>query len=193
MQKLYSIAILLPDSIEELILQFKREIAQRFHSVAALKPNALITIQSPFFYDEKNLSELNDQLSSAFATASPFQVELQDFGAFPAHTIFAAISNFLPFQRLRDAIFRRLKGCPGFPAAALGSNRITPHVTIAQHDLERREFDEAWSEFCQREFSAQFTAAAAHLMELRGKWRSVHEFPFRGERRENHSLELFCA
>ena len=178
MKKLYFIAILLPDSLEELILQLKTEIAQKFNSVAALKPMGHITMQETFLYEEKHLPRLIKQLDEVFSTTAPFDVELSDFGAFPAHTIFAAIKDFWPFHKLRELLFWRLKNERTFPDAAVGSRKMTPHVTVAYRDLDPEKFDAAWTEFSQREFSAIFKAASAHLMEHRGKWRTVKEFPF---------------
>jgi 2'-5' RNA ligase len=178
MKKLYFIAILLPDSVEEHILQLKTEIAQKFNSVAALKPMGHITMQDTFLYEEKNLPRLMAQLEGIFSTAAPFDVELSDFGAFPAHTIFAAVKDFWPFQKLRELIFWKLRNERTFPHTAVGSRQITPHVTVAYRDLDPEKFEAAWTEFSQREFSAKFKAAAAHLMEHRGKWRTVKEFPF---------------
>lgn len=196
MQKLYFLAVLLPDALEERILQFKTEIAARYHSIAALKPMGHITLQDTFFYDDAHLPRLHTRLEEVFACTSPFTVELQDFGAFPAHTIFAAVKDFFPFQQLRESLYWQLKNEMTFPDSAVGSRKITPHVTIAYRDLTPEAFEEAWSEFCQRELSAQFEAASAHLMEHRGKWRTVREFPFKNEHSRlmnSLQLDLFCA
>lgn len=187
MKKLYCIAVLLPDSLEELILQLKREIAGRFNTVAALKPTCQITMQDTFLYDDKNLSRLTTRLNETFCESAPFDVELQNFGAFPAHTIFAAVRNFAPFQKLREMLFWKLRAEGSLSDAAIGSRQITPHVTVAYRDLSEEKFAQAWIDFSQRELSASFVAASAHLMEHRGKWRSVREFPFSGQ------ADLFCA
>ncbi|MFZ5629043.1 MAG: 2'-5' RNA ligase family protein [Spirochaetota bacterium] len=196
MQKLYFLSVLLPDALEDLILQFKKEIAARYHSVAALKPMGHITLQETFFYDDAHLPRLQRRLEEVFECTAPFAVELQNFGAFPAHTIFAAVKNFFPFQKLRESLYWQLTHEPTFPSSALGSRKITPHVTIAYRDLTPEAFDGAWSEFCQRELSAQFAVTSAHLMEHRGKWRTIREFPFQNKpSRQLQSLQLdrFCA
>lgn len=194
MNKLYCIAILLPDSLEELILQLKTEIAGRFNSVAALKPSCHITMQDTFLYDDRNLSRLTSRLDETFTLTSPFDVELQNFGAFPAHTIFAAIRDFTPFQKLREMLFWTLRTDGTLPDAAIGSRQITPHVTVACRDLSEEKFSQAWIEFSQRELSASFVAGSAHLMEHRGKWRSVREFTFRGQNSLSAiQTDLFCA
>ncbi len=180
MNKLYCITVLLPDTLEELILQLKTEIAGRFNSVAALKPSCHITMQDTFLYDDRNLGRLAGHLDEVFAESSPFEVELQNFGAFPAHTIFAAIKDFAPFQKLREMLFWKLRAEGSLSDAAIGSRQITPHVTVASRDLSEEKFAQAWIEFSQRELSGNFLAASAHLMEHRGKWRSVREFPFLG-------------
>jgi len=192
MKKLYFVAILLPDSLEELILQLRTEIAQKFNSVAALKPMGHITIQDTFLYDDRNLGRLTRRLDEVFTCTSPFPVEIEDFGAFPAHTIFAAIKNFFPFQKLREWLYWQLKNETTFPDAAVGSRKTSPNITVACRDLTPEKFEEAWNEFSQRELSASFTATSAHLMEHRGKWRTVREFPFCGKTREGQ-LDLFCA
>ena len=196
MQKLYFLSISLPDALEYLILQFKKEIAARYHSVAALKPMEHITLQVTFFYDDTYLPRLQHRLEEVFDCISPFAVELQDFGAFPAHTIFAAIRDFFPFQQLRESLYWQLKNEMTFPPSALGSRKITPHVTIAYRDLTPEAFEEAWSEFCQRELYASFEATSAHLMEHSGKWRSVKEFPFKSKQSpkpDSLQIDLFCA
>ena len=177
MNKLFCIAILLPDPLEELILQLKTEIAGRFNSVAALKPSCHITMQDTFLYDDRNLGRLTTRLDAAFASATPFDVELQNFGAFPAHTIFAAIRDFSPFQRLREILFWKLRTEGTLPDAAIGSRQITPHVTVACRDLSEEKFSQAWIEFSQRELSASFIAASfASAPELQKKALSAHEW-----------------
>ena len=194
MNKLYCIAVLIPDTLEELILQLKTEIAGRFNSVAALKPNCHITIQDTFLYDDRHLARLTAHLDEVFAESSPFEVELQNFGAFPPHTIFAAIRDFLPFQKLREMLFWQLRADGLLSDAAIGSRQITPHVTVACRDLSEEKFSQAWIEFSQRELSGSFVAASAHLMEHRGKWRPMREFPFLGlAAPAGAPLQLFSA
>lgn len=194
MQKLYFISILLPGPLEERIMQLKTEIARRFQSVAALKPLGRITIQENFLFDDRHLESLTSRLDNVFSETRPFDVQLQDFGAFPAHTIFAAVRDFFPFQRLRQRLYQQLSQEKNFPAPALGRPAMTPHVTLACRDLTPDKFDEAWAEFSQRELSDSFTAASAHLMEHRGKWRPVREFPFLGLPQASRlQQELFCA
>jgi len=177
MQKLYKLTIPLPDHIEELVMQFRREIAQRYRSVAALKPMGHMSLQESFVYDDRMLADMQNKLAEVFDHTAPFRVELENFGAFPSHTIFVAIRNFFPFMQLRDRLYRHLGRDNAMPAI-VSSGAITPHITVAYRDLAPEAFELAWSDFCQREFNEHFTATAAHLMEHRGKWRTLRVFPF---------------
>lgn len=195
MQKLYKLTIPLPDHLEERVMQFRKEIAHRYRSVAALKPMGHVSLQESFAYDDRMLADMQNKLAEVFDHTAPFRVELENFGAFPSHTIFVAIRNFFPFMQLRDRLYRHLGRENAMPAI-VSSRAITPHITVAYRDLAPEAFDRAWSDFCQREFSGEFTAAAAHLMEHCGKWRTVRAFPFRNlaiSDVQSLPLDRFCA
>lgn len=179
MQKLYMLTLLLPDRIEEKLLQFRKEVAQRYGSVAALKPMGHISLLANFVFDEAALPQLQEKFEAVFNDTSPFRVELENFGAFPVHTIFVAIRDFFPFIQLRYSLHRQLsRHRPSLSLESAGA-ATTPHIPVACHDLSPEAFDLAWTDFCQREFTDSFTATRAHLMENRGKWRTVRVFPFR--------------
>ena len=91
-------------------------------------------------------------------------------------------------------LFWKLRSEGSLSDAAIGSRQITPHVTVASRDLSEEKFAQAWIEFSQRELSGRFMAASAHLMEHRGKWRTVREFPFLGLTSPVRApLQLFSA
>lgn len=195
MQKLYKLTIPLPDHLEERVMQCRREIAQRYNSVAALKPMGHMSLLESFVYDDRMLADMQNKLAEVFDHTPPFRVELENFGAFPSHTIFVAIKNFFPFVQLGERLYRHLSRTNAMPAIVNGKE-ITPHIVVAYRDLTPEAFENAWSDFCQREISGEFTAAAAHLMEHRGKWRTVRAFPFRNlPTSDGHlpPLDRFCA
>jgi len=139
---------------------------------------------------------LQQRLEEVSDYTAPFSVELENFGAFPSHTIFVAIRNFFPFMQLRDRLFRQVVQQNLFPPIASGRPAMTPHLTLAYRDLAPETFELAWSDFCQREFSDEFTATAAHLMEHRGKWRTLRVFPFRNlslSATQPLTFDRFCA
>lgn len=196
MQKLYMLTLPLPDRLEEKLLQFRKEVAQRYGSVAALKPMGHMSLLENFVYDDRDLPQLQEKLEGVFDYTTPFRVELENFGAFPSHTIFVAISDFFPFMRLRNSLYRQLS--QESPSVSITSARpsATPHITVAYRDLTPEAFDLAWSDFCQRAFADAFTATGAHLMEHRGKWRTVRVFPFRNfasTATQPSALDRFCA
>lgn len=193
MQKLYMLAALLPGPMEELILQFKREIAERYQSVAALKPMDHIVLVDTFLLDEAKLPRLELCLNEVFGSVAPFEVELENFGAFPPHTIFAAIKDFFPLQHLRSRLAKLLEREFQLVAENRGS---TPHIPVAHRDLQPEAFDAAWVDFSARELTASFRLESVHLLEQRGKWRSIREFLLGGQKFQQapgRRAGRFCA
>lgn len=195
MLKLYALTIPLPDRLDDRILQFRKEMAERFCTVAALKPMDFMPLQQCFVYDDAHLPALQTKLGEVFDDTAPFRVDLENFGAFPAHTIFVAIRNFFPFIELRDRLHRRMPEETALLRALGGRLTLTPHITVAYRDLTADAFYRAWSDFCEREFIDHFHADDAHLMEHRGKWRTIRAFPFRLTARRGQGLvtDRFCA
>ena len=79
-QHLFFIAIILPAEICDAITEFKREVADRFQSKAALKLVPHITLKAPFKLLPADSVGVINWFETMPVTIQPFEQKLQDFG-----------------------------------------------------------------------------------------------------------------
>jgi 2'-5' RNA ligase len=110
----------------------------------------------------------------------PFKVELRDFGSFPSHTIYIAITSKVPVQglvkQLRSEAQRLMKlnddNKPHFI--------MEPHLTIARK-LKPWQYEKGWLEYSHKHFAGRFIADSMVLLKRpvgEMKYQVVDRFTF---------------
>lgn len=175
---LYFIALLLPDSFQKQIRDIKLEIAKKYEAKHALKLPAHITLQVPFKMDSTNENELVRLLKIFSESNQEFPVILKNFGRFGQKVIFINIEDHTSLIQLHSNLQEELNK---FLQFKLGAEfpKIHPHITLATRDLHHKQFPEAWADFKERKFSAQFEANRLCLFKHNGKtWDVFEKFEF---------------
>ncbi|MBC8032711.1 MAG: 2'-5' RNA ligase family protein [Chitinophagaceae bacterium] len=93
-----------------------------------------------------------------------FKVNMKDYGSFPSHTIYINILSKLPVQELSRElrVARKLMKSPDNDPFFI----TEPHLTIARK-LTAAQYEAAWPEYQQKQFTASFIADGMLLIKRR--------------------------
>ncbi len=176
---LYLIALIPPASIRKEIRLLKEEVRSKFGARQALKLPAHITLQKPFWVENKKQETLKKQLRGFAMHQSAFKVHLNGFGSFPPRVIYVKISNpetILDFH----VHFQLALAAHLFLNPSERQLKIHPHLTIATRDLQENIFPQAWATFQNRDYTTSFTANEFILFRHDGKkWSEEEVFHFK--------------
>ena len=172
--KLYFVAIVPEEPVYSEGLAFKTEIRDRFNSSAALRSPPHITLHMPFQWQEAKEELLVNSLDKLVILHKPFQVALEDFGAFIPRVIYIHVVESESLNMLQKEVSRNASiNWHIYPKP--DSRPFMPHMTIAFRDLKKPKFFEAWQEFERRKYSAEFTVKDLCLLKHNGKtWDVLH-------------------
>lgn len=164
---LYFIAIVTPDEINEQCLLWKNYMLRQYGCKVALRSPAHITLIPPFSMKpekEKGLQQLMDQFAKG---QQPFPVHVKDFGAFAPKVIYLDVESNDPLNECRMALEKVLIDKGGF-GIKKEDRPFHPHITIANRDLDKKDFRLAWEHFKELHYKAGFTAADICLLRHNG-------------------------
>lgn len=176
-QNLYFIAIVPPDGICNEITSFKEDFAHRFNSIYSLKVIPHITLKAPFSFHKADHEQTVIWFENMPLTTSSFKQQLKDFGAFhnkrnPVIFVHPLMNSSI--DRLQKEIL--LYFAKGFVNAEISKQELefNPHITVAYRDLQPKLFKEAWKEYEQKKYAAEFEVDSFHLLQHdSSKWNIV--------------------
>ncbi|MDB5241149.1 MAG: 2-5 ligase [Spirosoma sp.] len=170
--KLYFIALLPDQVIQDEVTAFKQTALERFESGQALKSPPHITLIPPFRSNETQFSALQSLANKE----KPFQVDLRNFDRFSSRVIYV---NVLPHPTLLHHQKRLADLCSSQWGIIPDSRPFHPHMTVAFKDLKRSVFPEAWAYFSTLSYERFFMAQAFTLLVHSGqRWEVDKTFPF---------------
>lgn len=176
-RKRYFIAIIPPEPLFSKVENLKKELMLNYHTAAALRSPAHITLHMPFLWSEAKESRLFQVLAQT-SKYEPFTVELNGFGAFPPRTLYIQPEHNQALHEFQESITHQTrKQLNLFHAEHI--NGFQPHMTIAFRDLKKPDFYKAWEEFKDKPFEDEFTAEGFWLLKHTGKfWIAYKYFAF---------------
>lgn len=173
---LYFIAIAAPPEVDREVLRFKHSMLDQYGCKVALRSPAHITLVPPFNLPDAQRELLERALLGVAAGVEDFEVVLKNFAAFPPRVIYVDVVHSKPLQQVQALLERHL--LPLFPVKK-STRPFHPHVTIANRDLDKLHFAEAWNHFSEKDFTAAFSAAGLSLLRYDGtRWQIVYGAPF---------------
>lgn len=176
---LYLIALIPHLALRNDIKALKEEIYINTNAKKALNSPAHITIQRPFRREAAFEEKMIFSLDSFFEKQNSFEVFLSGFGCFTPRTIFVNVIASQELISLHQKLNTTLLDQLQFKEKELSKN-ITPHVTIANRDLNQTEFYRVWPNYKNREFDAVFTVKSIYLLKHNGEnWDIIKEFLFK--------------
>jgi 2'-5' RNA ligase len=189
--KQYFIALIPPSPIFEEAIQLKGYFKEKYNSKASLNSPPHITLHMPFRWKEKKEEELTAKIHQFVKRYDPLKVCLDNFGAFPPRVIFMNVIADELLNQLQKGIQRFCKKELNLFNANYKEQAFHPHLTLAFRDLKKPVFKQAWEEFSQREFKAEFIADKIALLKHSGKiWQVYKEFTLESSYTIDNSTKL---
>jgi 2'-5' RNA ligase len=180
--KMYFIAIVLPQQLNEKIIAYKHFMQERFGCRVGLKSPAHITLIPPFWMEDEKEAQLLQDMDLLSSSIPCFHVSTNHFSAFKPRTIFIDVKANEELGRVKqitDAFFRQR---PVYKAKT-GSRPFHPHITIATRDLHKKSFYEAWPSFQGKKFEEEWIATGLSVLRHNQRnWDVIHTSLFANER-----------
>ncbi|RPD50604.1 RNA 2',3'-cyclic phosphodiesterase [Paracnuella aquatica] len=180
---MYYIAIVLPPSINEQVLQWKQWFRNQFGCTVGLKSPAHITLVPPHWMHIAAEAALAAAVAQFAQNQSTFVLSTQGFSAFKPRTIFAAVQHSDALHQLKQNLETALTANPALNIKK--ENRpFHPHITLATRDLRPQHFAQAWPHFATKEFQVEWEVASISILKHNGRhWHVWYDVPF-GTNRE---------
>lgn len=173
------IAVVLPRVLDEKILRYKKQMAERYGCKVGLKSPAHITIIPPFWTEPGKEEQLKNDIESISAPFQPFTISTNHFSAFKPRTIFVAVSESEELKSLKKASDNFF--LTNDYKIKIESRPFHPHITIATRDLHKKDFAGAWPGFEKEEFREEFEVNGLSLLRHNGRtWDVIFTSTFNG-------------
>ena len=176
---LYFIAIVPPEPLRGTLSALKNQLAEKFHTHAALKSPPHITLHMPFRLMAGKCEALKQALNELAQEFSSFPIHLNGYRGFPPRVVFAHVEQSLELHLLFQRIAQTMRGFQQFQADYKGRG-FTPHLTVAFRDLRPALYPEALAMVQQNPLAEQFVAEGFYLLHHDGQqWQMLQHFLFK--------------
>jgi len=161
------------------VMQVKKEFQEAFQVESGMggKPNMGLV---NFLQYEMMEERIINRLRTVAMGYPPFKVELKDFGSFPSHTIYIAITSKVPVQGLVKQIRSEAQRLMKLNDDNKPHFIMEPHLTIARK-LKPWQYEKGWLEYSQKHFAGRFIADSMVLLKRpvgEMKYQVVERFTF---------------
>jgi 2'-5' RNA ligase len=166
--RMYFMALVLPEEQAEMVHRLKLYMLKEYGCRVSLKSPAHITLIPPFWMDTglevellKSVQEFNQGFPSLI-------IQTDNFSCFKPRTLFVAVQPNELLDALKviaDAFF----GSHPVLKIKTDTRPFHPHITIANRDLSKKSFAEAWPYFQQQTFQETMTIERLSLLRHNGQ------------------------
>jgi 2'-5' RNA ligase len=148
--------------LSDRVLQVKKEFQETYQVESGMggRPNMGL---ANFIQYEMMEERIVNRLRTVAMGYHPFKVELKDFGSFPSHTIYIAITSKVPVQGLVKQIRSEAQRLMKLNDENKPHFIMEPHLTIARK-LKPWQYEKGWLEYGQKHFSGRFIADSMVLL-----------------------------
>ena len=139
----------------------KKEFAGKYKAPMAFYTKPHITLVNFLAY-EMTQERITNRIGTTAMGITPFKVELNGFGSFPSHTIYANVTTKVPVQQL----VRELKSAQQLMTLSKDNKPHfieESHLTICRK-LKPWQYEQGWLEYSHRHFSGRFIADSMVLL-----------------------------
>jgi 2'-5' RNA ligase len=188
----YLLVISPHEELSHRIMKVKEEFGEKFKVAETRRGKPQLALVN-FMQYEMMEERIVNRLRTIAMGYPPFKVELKDFGSFPSHTIYIAVTSKVPVQHLVKEI-----RTDGQRLMKLNEDNkphfiLEPHMTIARK-LMPWQYEKGWLEYSQKHFTGRFIADGMTLLkrpdgELR--YHAVERFSFQNLPVTTKQGELF--
>ncbi|WP_017301146.1 2'-5' RNA ligase family protein [Nodosilinea nodulosa] len=178
----FFVALLPPPPLQDEITAIKQDIWQRFDSGAALKSPPHITLQPPFQWPPAQVDSLEQCLAAFARSQPPVPIQLRGFSAFAPRVIYVDVARTAEVMAIQAALAATLGNDCGIADRVADGRPFIPHITVGFRDLTVAAFQQAWDEFCDRPFAANFVAQNLTLLRHDSqRWQVCCQFSLRSQ------------
>lgn len=166
------------DEVREQIIAFKKELSEHIGEFSSLDSEPHITIGTITLSISKE-NMLLDRIQFVCSQTKPFVVELNGFGSFKPHTVYARLSDSSSIRSFMRACEEAAQGLPS--KKGWQPKAKNPHMTIGR-ELGSK-FKQSKELFANRLFQARFEVTKLRVMrrEVEGRYSIITELPFQGQ------------
>ena len=176
--KLYFVALILPEGLNEMVQSYKLRMKEKYGCRVALNSPAHITFVPPFRMLESNEPSVIQIINEVSREINSFWVHTNDFGSFPPRTIFIGVRENKELSTAKELVNAYLAK-PNCDVIKMDSRPFHPHITIANRDLQKDDYAQAWQMFAQSIFQQQWMAQGLSLLRHNKKnWDVVYTSQF---------------
>jgi 2'-5' RNA ligase len=176
-QKLYFIAIVPANPVQQEIMKFKEDAKLMFQSSRSLNSPAHITVIPPFNLALSEESKLAQDISSNLGKTREIYIELNGFGHFGSKVIYVNVAD----NQLITDLNKKLKnGLQVYLCAEQNQNaKFHPHITVAFKDLLPEMYKTAWNYFSAIDYQRVCKIDSIELLRHENRmWKIVQSFKF---------------
>lgn len=173
----YRLIVPLSEALQQTVMQLRNDLHERYRIPVpfALKPS--LTILHCHAYEGME-AKLIERMQQVATRNSPFKVELQNFAAYPSHTIYIHVPTRSPFNDLCKElkVVKSLTKVPDHDPHFINE----PHLLIAQK-LKPFQFTRMWMDCEHTQFTGRFVATSMALLKraaITEQYEEVRRFEF---------------
>lgn len=160
---MYYLALVAPDEIDRQIMIWKNRMKDLYQAVIALRSPAHSTLIPPFWMDAGLEEELKKSIHSFSKNNHSSVIELNGFSCFKPSVIFVDVVHNPWLTNLKSELEDSLIAQKLFSLKK--DNRLFhPHITIATRDLHKKQFEEAWTYFENKKYTAKWKPEGISLL-----------------------------
>lgn len=174
------------------IMEVKAKFAEKYQAEQAGRGSPQVMLANFLQYEMKQ-ERLINRLRIVAMGATPFKIELRDFGSFPAHTIYINVATRVPVQKLVKNIKHESNRLMTLNKDNKAYFPDEPHITIARKLLPW-QYEKAWLEYSNKNFTGRFIAGNMVLLRRpvgEMKYQVVQKFEFQNMPVMTRQGELF--
>ena len=173
----YRLIIPLSEALQQTVMQVRKDLHERYRIPLPFELKPSLTILHCHAYEGME-AKLLDRMQQVVTRTSAFKVELQNFAAYPSHTIYLHVPTRSPFNELCKELkaVKSLTKVPDHDPHFINE----PHLLIAQK-LKPFQFTRMWMDCEHTQFTGRFLASDMMLMRRSAAnthWEEVRRFQF---------------
>jgi 2'-5' RNA ligase len=175
----YFLILSLPAALQEEILRLRQDFHNTFETHHKIKgrPSLALALFLQYETMEQKVVNMFQHVASFFA---PLEIELQNFGSFPTHSIYIAVRENSAIYTLAKDIRSNSKGILQVNKETKPMIMLTPHIGIVRK-LKPEVYEQSWQKYKDLDFRGSFIASEMILLRRSThdrKWQLVSRFSF---------------
>jgi len=180
------------EELRNKIMQVKKDFYEKYEASTAIGGKPHVPLVSFVQYGLMEDRIIN-RLRMVAMGATPFKVELKDFGSFPSHTIYINVTTKVPVQDLVKTIRHETQRMMKLNDDNKPHFILEPHLTIARK-LKPWQYEKGWLEYSNKHFAGRFIADSMSLLKRPAgelKYQLANRFEFQNMPVATKQGELF--